>query len=106
MTKWEVIIEAIVMLVVALIVGALIPWVKSWLRTKLNQEQFKELEAWANAAVKAAEMIFKETGAGPLKKSHVIEFLHNVLLRLNIDISEEQLNDIIEAAVYKLKNGG
>lgn len=104
MIKWEIIIEAVVTVIIAVATGVLIPWAKSWLGTKLDKATMENLEEWAKVAVEAAEQIFTNPKTGSLKKSYVIECLHNTFKELKINITDEQLNNIIESAVYKLKH--
>lgn len=106
MINWEVIIKSVVLLVVAAVTGIIIPWFERWLKSKLTEAQIENLKEWVKVAVEAAEQIFVNPKTGAVKKSYVIEFLHTVLCDLKIEISEEQLNNIIEAAVYELKRGG
>ena len=52
-----------------------------------------------NIAVSAAEMIFQEGGSGAAKKDWVI----NYLKEHGVDVDEEQVNALIESAVYELQ---
>jgi hypothetical protein len=52
-------------------------------------------------AVRAAEQVIK--GNGALKKSEVVKFITDWTQRNGINISEDQLDQLIEAAVYDLK---
>ena len=52
---------------------------------------------WVKVAVKAAEQIFTETGMGKEKFSYVSEWISK-----KFKISEDDLKNIIESAVYEL----
>ena len=91
------IIEAVFALLGAIITAFVIPWIKS----KLNENQLKELQIWVNAAVAAAEQIFSEPGSGMEKKKYVVEFLESKGFTVDMD----SLDKLIESAVYALKGG-
>ena len=57
-----------------------------------------------NVAVDAAEQTIKASGAGAEKKAIVTEFLKEMLTAKNISISDDQLDKLIEAAVFAMKN--
>ena len=54
---------------------------------------------WVGVAVKAAEQIYKESGQGKEKFAYVAEWISNKFM-----ISEDDLKNIIESAVYELNN--
>ncbi len=57
---------------------------------------------WVNIAVRAAEQIYREHGQGSEKYKYVKEWIIN-----KFNISEEDIKNIIESAVYELnKHGG
>ena len=53
---------------------------------------------WVNVAVRAAEQIY-DSGMGKEKFAYVVEWISN-----KFKISEADLKNIIESAVYELKN--
>lgn len=89
------IIEAVFALLGAIITAFVIPWIKS----KLSENQLKELQIWVNAAVAAAEQIFSDPGSGMEKKEYVLEFLESK----GFEIDEGSIDKLIESAVYALK---
>ena len=91
------ILEIVLTLVAALVSGFLIPYIKS----KTTEKQQEEINAWVEIAVLAAEQVYKGQGRGEEKKSHVLTFLANH----GIDVDEEKIDALIEAAVYNMKNG-
>jgi hypothetical protein len=54
-------------------------------------------------AVRAAEQTIKGSGQGAIKKDEVINFVTSWMISHGIQISAEQLDQLIECAVYNLK---
>ena len=54
-------------------------------------------------AVKAAEQTFKEPGSGKAKKAEVIRFVSEWLTKHGMKVTDEELSQLIEAAVYQMK---
>ena len=79
-------------------------FVVKFVKDKISENQLEQFKDWTIIAVKAAEMIYEEKGAGQLKKEYVVDFLQE---KLNVwfffDLSTEQLDTLIEAVVYELK---
>ncbi|MHB1151378.1 MAG: phage holin, LLH family [Eubacteriales bacterium] len=87
----------IIALISALLSAFLIPYIKS--RISVN-DQIK-LAALVKNAVFAAEQISEYT-FGEDKKEYVVNFLARKGYRVNIDDVGDELNVLIEAAVYEL----
>ena len=90
------IIESILALVAVVITSIVIPYIKK----RTTTEQQKELVAWVKIAVTAAEQIYVGTGRGPEKKLYVVEWLAD----RNITVDTNQIDALIESAVYELNN--
>lgn len=88
--------EAVIALIVALISAFLIPYIKR----KAGAEKFETIKSWVKIGVQAAEMIFRESGMGELKKAYVIEFLNSK----GYDLDTETISNLIESAVLELNN--
>jgi hypothetical protein len=88
----------IFMLLISLIGVLLTGLVVPWLRMKIGKEKLDNVQMWVNVAVAAAEQIFSVPGSGAQKKIYVIEFLKTK----GITITEQELDALIEAAVYEL----
>lgn len=58
-----------------------------------------EVVKWVGVAVRAAEQIYKESGQGKEKFAYVSEWISK-----KFKISEADLKNIIESAVYELNN--
>ena len=76
----------------------IIPYIKE----KIDNEKLEKYEQWVNMAVRAAEMVFTESGMGESKKAYVIEFLTGMFNKNKVIITEEQMNILIEAAVQQM----
>lgn len=95
------ILSALVQLALALAVAFIVPWVKK----QTGNAELTELLKWADIAVAAAEQLYEST-QGEVKKKYVLGFLESK----GYTIDENDLNEIIEAAVNRLhkeltKNG-
>lgn len=91
------IIEAVAALIGVVITCILVPFIRS----KTTAEQQKEINAWVKIAVSAAEQIFKGSGRGEEKKQYVIAWLKE----RGFTVDENELDALIEAAVYELNQG-
>lgn len=90
----DIIIKVIIPILGAIITYILVPFLKS----KTTKEQKNNIYFWVKVAVGAAEQIYKEKGSGKDKKQHVVDFL----VDKGIEITIEELNILIEAAVREL----
>lgn len=90
------IVEAILALVAVVITSIVIPYIKK----RTTTEQQNEIVAWVKIAVAAAEQIYVGTGRGPEKKMYVVEWLAD----RNISIDTNEIDALIESAVYELNN--
>jgi LL-H family phage holin len=97
--------ERIFQIILALIpvLGAIITYfVIPLLKEKIGTEKLIQYKEWTTLAVKAAEMLWTESGMGADKKQFVIDYLNKIFNEKKIVITEEQLNVLIEAAVQEL----
>ena len=92
----DVAVKIVIPVIGAVILYVAIPYFKS----KTTKEQRDEIYFWVKLAVKTAEQIHKEKGQGVEKKDYVIQFLKDK----GFNISEEELNALIEASVYEMNN--
>ena len=70
----------------------------------VQNEKLEEIIKVVNVAVKAAEQTMG-SGNGPIKKDMALEYAREWLNSHAIHISGEQLNGLIEAAVYGMNAG-
>lgn len=73
------------------------------IKEKIGAEKFAKYEHWTISAVKAAEMLWTESGCGVDKKQYVVDFLNNMFNKKKIVITEQQIEILIEAAVKQMK---
>jgi len=88
------IILAIIGILGSILTAAFIPYLQS----KLTQNKLTEIKFWVKLAVSAAEQTFTDPTQGTLKKKFVVDFLKSK----GIDITEDELNILIEACVREL----
>ena len=91
------ILKLVVSIATAVVTLYLIPYLKSQTTTKQQEEVAKIVEI----AVKAAEQTL---ASGTVKKNEVITFVTQWLTERGIKITDEQLDKLIESAVYSMKN--
>ncbi len=79
------------------VVKNLIPYIKS--KTTLAQQE--KINGWVKTAVTAAEQMKREPGSGDEKFAFVRDFL----LKMGVDLSEDEIEVMIESAVKRMKAG-
>lgn len=85
------------------ILGAIVTYfVIPFLKEKIGAEKLVQYKEWATLAVKAAEMLWTESGMGADKKQFVVDYLSKMFNEKKVIITEEQMNVLIEAAVQEL----
>ena len=89
------IVNALITLIGLLLTTFLIPWI----RTKVSNEKLEEIRKWTSVGVKAAEMIYKESGMGETKKNYVRKFLEGKGYKLDVDT----VDALIEATVREMQ---
>lgn len=95
-------LKAVIIIAIMVTVRYVVPWIKEY--TGLAQNQL--ISDIVTAAVQYAEQIYKgQGGSGAEKKAIVTEFLKKQLKEKNIAFSDEQLDTLIESAVFAM-NGG
>ena len=90
------VLKAVVILVVILLTRYAVPYLKLILENSKHEWIVK----WVDVAVKSAEQTIKESGED--KKDIVTKFIKSQLIQKNISISDEQLDNLIESAVYAM----
>lgn len=93
-----------VLKIVVTVATALISiYVVPLLKEKLADAKYTRLLEMVEIAVRAAEQTIQGSGQGKYKKEEVISFVSSWMFKHGIIITEEQLDNLIEAAVYQLK---
>lgn len=83
----------------SIITGFIIPFI----REKIGVEKLAKYEYWANLAVRAAEMLYVESGSGSKKKQYVVDFLNDMFNKQKVVITEQQIEILIESAIKQMK---
>lgn len=94
------ILQLVIMIAIALITRYVIPWLKN--NTKLAENDF--LLDVANIAVRCSEQLFSDPKTGIDKKSLATEYIKRIVAQSNIKINDEQIDALIESAVYALNS--
>lgn len=73
---------------------------------KTYVEEHKDQKIWGiiETAVRAAEQTVRGEGQGKFKKQKVLDAVKEQLKKAGIEITDEQLDDLIEECVYLLNN--
>ena len=95
------ILRAVVVLVIVLLARYVIPYLKAL----AESTKYAWVTKWVELSVKSAEQTVFGDKTGPEKKAIVTKFIKEQLLKKNIALSDEQLNTLIESAVFEM-NGG
>lgn len=93
-----IVLKLVISVSFALITAYLIPLIKN----KIASEKYKDLVDIVKVGVNAAEQVFKESGMGRVKKEDVIIFVNGWMNENGVKISEKQLSQLIEAAVFEM----
>lgn len=96
------IVKIILSIVSAFVAVYVIPLLKQWKENNQDDRILQMIEI----AVRAAEQTFKGTGKGPAKKEEVLRYISEWLEQKGIHVSSDQLDQLIEAAVYSMNNEG
>lgn len=92
------ILELIVMLAVMLATWYLVPLLKEL----IGAAKMAEIRKWVKDTVLMAQQVY-EAKPGAERKAIVVDLIRKMLIKKNIDISAEQLDTLIEAAVKAMK---
>lgn len=95
------IVEAVVTILLAVISAYVIPW----LRTKIGTDKMDQLNNFIELAVRAAEQLYTPEEWSQ-KKAYVLDLATSKVLQLGINLTEAQLDAIIEGIVNAVKHGG
>lgn len=91
-------IKAVIVVSIIIVVRYFVPWIKE----KIEASQYAWIAEWAATAVSAIQQTdWNKTG--PERKAKVVELLKALLIKKNIAISDAELDAMIEAAVWAMK---
>lgn len=94
------ILKSVLVLVLILISRYAVPYLKQ----RLENSKYDWVVKWAEIAVRSTEQTVFGDKKGAERKAIVTKFIKEMLLQKNVSISDEQLDSIIEAAVFAMKN--
>lgn len=92
------ILKIVVSVSVALITAFLIPYLK----TKINRETQEQIAEVVSVAVKAAQQTMQ---GGTVKKETVMDYATRWAALHNIKVTKEQIEQLLESAVFAMKHG-
>lgn len=95
------ILKAVMIVIIALVGRYGIPYLKQLAENKKCDWVVK----WVEIAVDATEQTVFGDKKGTERKVIVTKFIKKLLLQKNISMSDEQLDNLIEAAVFAMKGG-
>lgn len=95
------VLKIVISVCAALITVYAVPYLKA---LKENS-RYESLVDIVEVAVRAAEQTFRESGQGARKKEEVMTFVREWMQSHGISISSYQLDQLIECAVYQMKQG-
>lgn len=93
------ILKVVISICAALVTVYIVPY----LRTLRSDKRYSALIDIVKVAVLAAEQTVTGSGQGAIKKEQVVEFVRTWMNKQGIDITYDQLSQLIEAAVYSMK---
>ena len=91
-------IKAVIVVSITIVMRYFIPWI----REKIEASQYAWVAEWAATAVNAIQQT-NWNKTGPERKAKVVELLKALLIKKNIAKSDAELDAIIEAAVWAMK---
>lgn len=95
------ILKVIVSVCAALITAYVLPYIK----TLKDDARYAKVIEVVKLAVRAAEQVIRDPKSGNIKKARVLKVVRKWLGEHNIDISEDEIDQLIESAVFAMKQG-
>ncbi len=92
----------IVRVLVAALFAAIARYLIPWLRTKLMGSKYTLAATIIENLVLCVEQTFGGGGNGPAKYDEVVNMAKRIFDDYGIDLTEEQISALIEAAVYSM----
>ena len=96
------IVLQIVQLIVVIIFGVCGAYIIPAIKQNVNTSKFDSVVEWIKIAVAAAEQVIEGKDMGEKKKAQVVEFIKIKINQLGVEISDGDLDALIEAAVNAL----
>lgn len=96
----------ILKIVISICAALVTVYVVPYLKTLRQDKRYASLMDMVEVAVRAAEQTIKEPGQGNAKKAEVIAFVSDWMNEHGIKITQDELSQLIECAVYQMKQEG
>lgn len=93
----------ILKIVVSVCAAIITVYAVPYLKTLKEDRRYAQTLNMVGVAVRAAEQTIKGSGKGMEKKKEVENIIYAWLMEKGIEITPEQINQLIECAVYQLK---
>jgi len=96
-----ILLKYVITICAVLITAYVLPYIK----TLKDDARYAKVIEVVELAVRAAEQVIRDPKSGNIKKARVLKVVRKWLGEHNIDISEDEIDQIIESAVYAMKQG-
>lgn len=94
-------LRIVIMVAIAVIVRYFIPWAKD----QIEQSEYNQIIKDIYFFVRSVEQTMTDPGSGAAKKASVVEMITRSLKNKHfLKLTEQQIDELIEAAVYVLKH--
>lgn len=93
------IIKAIILALSALVTTVIIPYIKG----KIGEDKYNEIKFYVEYAVRCAEQLYTPEQWGE-KKKYVMDYIVRKAKELGVDMTEEDINVLIEGVVNEVKH--
>ena len=94
----------VLMIVVSVCVAVVTRYLIPYLKNVVSDNKYAAVIEIIKVAVEAAEQTIKDSGQGKAKKAQVIAFVSHWLTEKGIHITEEQIDKLVESAVWQLNH--
>lgn len=95
-------VTLVVKIIFAVVSVAITTFVIPFLNELVLKYKNTRVESFVKESVQAAEQVIKGDKKGKEKKEKVIELVSNYLKKYSIDISSEEISNLIESAVFAM----
>lgn len=99
----EVLITTLLRLAILIVIMIGTKIIYPYIKSKVGEQNLKEIQSWAKTLVKAAELIYTEQGSGTYKLNYVTDLLNELIAKIGVSYTDDELRAIIESAVKDLK---
>lgn len=96
----KIVVEALASISVIVVTTYVIPWIKG----KIGEDKYKLIENYTELAVRSAEQLYTPEEWSQ-KKKYVLLCVSNKLSEIGLELSEVEINNIIEGWVNTVKKG-